>query len=97
MCCHTPRLRQPAASTRCLEGCRCRSDAALALADSDVREDRVLAGQIVEFVNDMPLLRRAAVPQRDVQHAREARGRDVASQGVHAAVKRTSNEPKMER
>lgn len=78
-------------------GCRCLSDAVPPLANSDVRENRVLARQIVEFLNDMPLLRRAAVPQRDVQHARETRGRNVTSQEVHATVEGIRNEPKIER
>ncbi len=51
---------------------------AMALANSDVREDRVLAKQIVEFVKDMPMMRRRSAPPRDVDCAGADRGRDQA-------------------
>jgi hypothetical protein len=39
----------------------------LALAHSDSLEDRKLARQIVEFVKDMPMLRKAPMPARDAR------------------------------
>jgi hypothetical protein len=70
---------------------------ALALANSDSRDDQMLAKQIAEFVKDMPMMRRVAAPQRDVQRAEAARGHNVKSQGVQAAVERARDEPTMER
>jgi hypothetical protein len=67
------------------------------LANSDSRDDQVLAKQIVEFVKDMPMMQRAAAPQRDVQRAEAARGLNVASRGIQAAVEQARNEPKVER
>jgi hypothetical protein len=40
---------------------------AWALAQSDNRDDRVLARKVVDFLKAMPMLRREAVPTRDVQ------------------------------
>ncbi len=39
----------------------------LALAHSDKLEDRKLARQIIEFVKDMPMLRHARTPARELQ------------------------------
>jgi hypothetical protein len=41
----------------------------MALAHSDRFEDRKLARQVIEFVKDMPMLRKQAAPTRDVQRA----------------------------
>jgi hypothetical protein len=41
----------------------------MALAHSDSLDDRKLARQIIEFVKDMPMLRKQAAPARDVQRS----------------------------
>ena len=42
---------------------------AMTFAHSDSLEDRKLARQIIEFVKDMPMLRKQAAPTRDVQRS----------------------------
>lgn len=64
-----------------------RSRDALWLANSESRDDRVLAKQIVEFVKDMPMMRTAAVPQRDTQLARAVRG-PVAAAAARSSGRR---------
>jgi hypothetical protein len=56
----------------------------LALAHSDKLEDRKLARQIIEFVKDMPMLRHARTPAREMQR-------------TEPQVVRTRSGPEMER
>jgi hypothetical protein len=70
---------------------------ALALANSDRKEDRVLARQIVEFVKDMPMLRRVGVPARESQRPGLSPTREVTRQPVQSNVERTRKGPEMER
>ena len=69
---------------------------AFALANSDTRDDRVLAKQIVEFVRDMPMVSRSPVLERDVQRARAERG-PVPPQRALSAVERTRKGPEIGR
>jgi hypothetical protein len=70
---------------------------ALALAHSDSRDDRVLAKQIVEFVKDMPMLRRLAVPAREAQRSDLKPGREAIPQPVQSNPARTRTGPEIER
>jgi hypothetical protein len=69
---------------------------AMALANSALRDDRVLARQIVEFVKDMPMLQRAALPPRHVERTSE-RAREQAPQVGTVAAKSTRVEPQWDR
>ena len=70
---------------------------AFALANSDSRDDRMLAKQIVEFVKDMPVLRRPAEPSREDRRGGGERGREATPQRVQSVVERVRNGPEMER
>jgi hypothetical protein len=70
---------------------------AFALANSDSKEDRLLARQIVEFVKDMPMLRRSGVPARESQRPELSPAREVTRQPVRSDVERTRKGPEMER
>jgi hypothetical protein len=70
---------------------------ALALAHSDSKDDRVLAKQIVEFVKDMPMLRRLAVPAREAQRSDLKPERKAAPQPIQSTVARTRPGPEIER
>jgi hypothetical protein len=70
---------------------------AFALANSDRKEDRVLARQIVEFVKDMPMLRKHGVPARQSQRPDLSPAREVTRQPVRSNVERTREGPEMER
>jgi hypothetical protein len=70
-----PRVKSGASSRLCREeSLDAWKRIAMALANSDSKDDRVLAKQIVEFVKDMPMMRTTAVPQRGVQRVRTELG-----------------------
>jgi MobA/VirD2-like, nuclease domain len=71
---------------------------ACALADSGNTDDRALARQIVAFVKDMPMVRRAAQAQRELQRADQGRGPGAATRpGRQLVVDRTREGPEIER
>jgi hypothetical protein len=70
---------------------------AVALANSDRGEDKLLAKQIVDFVRDMPVLRRTAGPRRELERAQSRDKPAVAPQRVRAVAERERRGPELER
>jgi len=70
---------------------------AMVLANSDARDDRVLARQIVEFVKDRSMLERAVGAARHAQRAGKEHGRQQLPPQRSGATEPTRSEPKLER
>ena len=69
---------------------------AWALANSERHEDQVLATQIVGFLREGPVRRKAKVPEQNLERTAKAREREQTLERVRAVVERDRGGPEME-